>query len=48
VGDDGVARVWALDVDDLVKIARSRLTRTFTDDECARYLHLSRCPASSD
>ena len=27
VGDDGIARVWALDLDDLIAIATDRLTR---------------------
>jgi WD40 repeat protein len=35
-----------LDVDELLRIARSRLTRGFTPDECRTYLHLDRCPAS--
>jgi WD40 repeat protein len=37
-------RVWALDVEDLVSIARSRLTRGFSADECRQYLHLESCP----
>lgn len=41
----GVARVWALDVDDLVDIARQRLTRPMTDAECSRFLHVQTCPA---
>ena len=44
VADDGLVRVWALDLDDLMAIANDRLTRTLTDDECRRYLHLERCP----
>ncbi len=44
VGTDGIARVWALDLDDLIAIANDRLTRGFTDDECRQYLHLERCP----
>ena len=31
---DGTTRVYAADVDDLVALARSRLTRWFTPDEC--------------
>ncbi|HEX2032094.1 MAG TPA: hypothetical protein VHL78_11980 [Actinomycetota bacterium] len=41
---DGTVRVWALDVDDLIEIARSELTRSLTDDECRQYLHLAACP----
>lgn len=40
----GVARVWALDIDDLVEIARRRVTRSLTDAECRQYLHTERCP----
>jgi WD40 repeat protein len=47
-GDDGNVRVWALSIADLVGIAESHLTRTFTDDECHRYLHLERCPADGE
>jgi WD40 repeat protein len=41
---DGTVRVWALDIDELIEIARSELTRTFTLEECRQYLHLARCP----
>ena len=41
---DGLVRVWALDLDDLIAIATERVTRNFTDDECRQYLHLERCP----
>jgi WD40 repeat protein/DNA-binding SARP family transcriptional activator/class 3 adenylate cyclase/tRNA A-37 threonylcarbamoyl transferase component Bud32 len=37
-------RVWALDIDDLLRIARDELTRTFTDEECRQYLHHETCP----
>jgi WD40 repeat protein len=33
-GGDGVARVWALDVDDLIGIAQDKLTRGLTGTEC--------------
>lgn len=42
---DGVVRVWALEVDDLVAIAQERLTRGFTDEECRQYLHVASCPS---
>ena len=38
-GLDGLVRVWALDLDDLIAIARTRVTRELTDDECRQYLH---------
>jgi WD40 repeat protein/class 3 adenylate cyclase len=36
---DGVVRVWALDLDELIAIAKEELTRGLTDDECRQYLH---------
>jgi WD40 repeat protein len=42
-GCDGV-RVWALDVDDLLDIARRNVTRSLSEDECRRYLHVATCP----
>jgi len=41
---DGV-RIWALDIDDLVQIAREEAGRSLTDEECRRYLHVDPCPA---
>ncbi len=38
-GLDGMVRVWALDLDDLIAIARTKVTRELTDDECRQYLH---------
>jgi WD40 repeat protein len=46
-GGDGIVRVWALDLDDLISIAKDRLTRGFSDDECRQYLHLERCPQTT-
>jgi WD40 repeat protein len=43
---DGTVRVLALDIDDLIELARSRLTRTWTEGECETYLHRDTCPAS--
>jgi WD40 repeat protein/DNA-binding SARP family transcriptional activator len=45
VAADGVARVWAVDLDDLLEIAHRSVTRTLTDEECRRYLHVERCTA---
>lgn len=42
----GMARVWALDLDDLVAIAQTRLTRALTDVECQQYLHVETCPSA--
>ncbi len=43
---DGTVRVLALDIDDLIQLARSRLTRFWTPDECRTYLHVERCPSA--
>jgi WD40 repeat protein len=40
---DGV-RIWAIDIDDLLGIARQQVKRSLTDEECRRYLHEARCP----
>jgi hypothetical protein len=44
-GWDGTVRVYALKLEDLVALARQRLTRSLTDEECRRYLHVEACPA---
>lgn len=36
-------RVWALDPERLLEIARSRVTRSLTEDECRQYLQ-GPCP----
>jgi WD40 repeat protein len=42
---DGVVRVWALDLDELIRIAKTQVTRELSDDECRQYLHLEGgCP----
>jgi len=42
-GDCGV-RIWALEIDDLLQIARQNVTRSLTDEECRQYLHVDQCP----
>jgi WD40 repeat protein len=42
--DDGTARVYLLRVQDLVALAASRLTRTWTPEECQQFLHTNQCP----
>ena len=37
--------VLVLPIDELVALARSRLTRTLTTEECQQYLHVEACPA---
>jgi WD40 repeat protein len=41
---DGVVRIWALDLDDIIRIAKREVTRALTDEECRQYLHVDRCP----
>jgi len=36
-GFDGVGRLFILDVDELIALAHSRLTRTLTSEECRQY-----------
>jgi WD40 repeat protein len=42
---DNVGGVYLLRIEDLVTLARARLTRSFTPDECQRFLHLDYCPS---
>jgi WD40 repeat protein len=46
-GADGTLRVYTLDPDELVQIAKSRVTRAFTEDECATY-RIDPCPTLED
>jgi WD40 repeat protein/serine/threonine protein kinase/DNA-binding SARP family transcriptional activator len=41
---DGVIRIYTTDIDELIGIAESRLTRWFTQEECQRFLHIDTCP----
>ena len=41
----GEARIYALPIEDIVAIAKSRVTRTLTPDECRKYLHAEQCPS---
>jgi WD40 repeat protein/DNA-binding XRE family transcriptional regulator len=43
---DGTVRVYALDRDELVALARARLTRTWTQQECLQYLRSTACPSN--
>ena len=42
---DGTTRIYLLHIEDLIALAKSRLTRTLTLEECQQYLHLAACPA---
>ncbi len=40
-GEDGTVRLYAVRVEDLVALARSRVTRSLTRQECQKYLHVA-------
>lgn len=44
-GADNIAQVYAINPAVLLRLARSRITRDLTSDECRRYLNTDRCPA---
>jgi WD40 repeat protein len=46
-GGDYAVRVYELRLDDLVALARTRVTRSLTRDECQQYLHQEQCPESN-
>ena len=39
-------RIFLLNPDDLVTLAKTRLTRSLIMEECQKYLHVNTCPAS--
>jgi WD40 repeat protein/serine/threonine protein kinase len=41
---DGQVRLYVLPLEELVDLAQSRLTRTWTTEECQQFLHLAECP----
>jgi WD40 repeat protein len=43
-GDDGLIQVYAMDIDLLLSLARSRVTRNLSPEECQKYLHLDEVP----
>lgn len=43
-GADGTVRTYTLRLNDLVDLARSRVTRSLTDEECRTFLHMDFCP----
>lgn len=43
-GADGTVRTYTLHLDDLIELARSRVTRNLTDEECRQFLHRNVCP----
>lgn len=43
---DGTVRIYVLPIDELMRVSRARLTRTWTTAECRQYLPRGRCPSS--
>ena len=41
---DGTARIYLLRIEDLMALARQRVTRSLTTEECQKYLHVEQCP----
>jgi WD40 repeat protein len=42
---EAVARMYLVDLEDAMALAKSRLTRSLTTEECQQYLHLNACPS---
>ena len=41
---DGTARIYLLRIEDLIALAKQRVTRSLTTEECQQYLHVTTCP----
>ncbi len=44
LASDEDIRVFYLHVEDLITLAKTRVTRALTQEECQKYLHLEKCP----
>lgn len=42
---DGTNRIYLLKIQDLIVLAKQRVTRSLTTEECQQYLHMATCPA---
>lgn len=42
--NNGVVRVYTLNIEELLALAQTRITRSFTTAECQKYLHREQCP----
>jgi WD40 repeat protein len=45
-GGSNYVRIYLLQIDELVALARSRLVRSWTIEECKTYLHVEACPVA--
>jgi WD40 repeat protein/class 3 adenylate cyclase len=43
---DGTLRTFVLSTEELISLAKSRVTRSLTTAECQKYLHVDECPVS--
>jgi WD40 repeat protein len=43
-GMDRTVRFYILPIEEVVNLAKSRMTRSLTTEECQRFLHLETCP----
>jgi WD40 repeat protein len=43
--NDGIVRVFLLNIDELLALAETRVTRSLTTAECQKYLHVEQCPS---
>jgi WD40 repeat protein len=41
---DGTDRIYLLKIEDLIALAKQRITRSLTTEECQPYLHVATCP----
>ena len=44
----GLLHLYLLKIEDLMALARSRVTRSLTTEECQKYLHVEACPTEPD
>jgi WD40 repeat protein/transcriptional regulator with XRE-family HTH domain len=42
---DGIVRIFLLQVEELLALAETRVTRSLTTAECQKYLHVEQCPS---
>jgi WD40 repeat protein len=44
--EDGTVRFYLLRIEDLIALAQARLTRSWSTEECQKFLHVEQCPPS--
>ena len=47
-GADGGIRTYTLQLENLIALAKARLTRSLNDEECQKFLHVEQCPLAQD